>query len=425
MPEIPLGTVVGPQGPPGPKGDTGTFSPEDLQRISDLESGKVDKVSGKGLSTNDYTTADKNAVATIGNKVDKVSGKGLSTNDYTTAEKSKLANIAAEANKTLIDATLSNAGQAADAKATGDAITFLREYLKSMDVSRTASGNPATFVDGTAADVKDLRVTITPAQSGSGDPSPTNIRPITGINSVTVTRTGKNLIHLGNFNSSKNGVTAVCNNGVVTFSGTSTDFAQLSLSNVASLTPGQYILSGCPAGGSGAKYDLRIDNNTVDYGSGVTFDVAKARLANIYWTIRSGVNTNGLVFRPMIRRASGTDATFETYQGQTVTVSLTDGANPLTVYGGTLDVTTGTLSVTWANIASYNGEALPGRWISDRDVYASGATPTTGAQVVYELATPVTYQLTPQQLATLHGYNAVSTDSASVSVTYKADTSII
>lgn len=34
--------------------------------------------------------------AIVGNKVDKVSGKGLSTNDYTTAEKNKLNSIAAE-----------------------------------------------------------------------------------------------------------------------------------------------------------------------------------------------------------------------------------------------------------------------------------------------------------------------------------------
>lgn len=42
------------------------------------------------------------------NKVDKVSGKGLSTNDYTTAEKDKLAGIAAGANKTTVDSALSS-----------------------------------------------------------------------------------------------------------------------------------------------------------------------------------------------------------------------------------------------------------------------------------------------------------------------------
>ena len=67
---------------------------------------KVDKVEGKGLSTNDYTTAEKNKLAGLSNyddsviteditnlennKVDKVTGKALSTNDFTNAYKTKL-----------------------------------------------------------------------------------------------------------------------------------------------------------------------------------------------------------------------------------------------------------------------------------------------------------------------------------------------
>lgn len=43
----------------------------------------------------------------LGNKVDKVSGKGLSTNDFTTAYKTKLDGIATEANKTVVDSALS------------------------------------------------------------------------------------------------------------------------------------------------------------------------------------------------------------------------------------------------------------------------------------------------------------------------------
>lgn len=109
-------------------------------------SNKVDKVSGKGLSTNDYTTTDKNKVSAIptspkytdttysagsglsltgttfsidstiarksdipssidlsgyaktsdlNNKVDKEYGKGLSTNDYTTTDKNKVSAIPA------------------------------------------------------------------------------------------------------------------------------------------------------------------------------------------------------------------------------------------------------------------------------------------------------------------------------------------
>lgn len=41
-------------------------------------------------------------------KVDKVSGKGLSTNDYTNSEKDKLAGIATEANKTTVDSSLNS-----------------------------------------------------------------------------------------------------------------------------------------------------------------------------------------------------------------------------------------------------------------------------------------------------------------------------
>ena len=116
---------------------------------------KVDKVEGKGLSTNDYTDAEKAKLAgvapeatktTIGSsdgkttihtqnvggsaktaflypaavmdeklaeKVDKVTGKGLSTNDYTTAEKEKLAGIEAEAQKNVVTSVAGKTGAVA------------------------------------------------------------------------------------------------------------------------------------------------------------------------------------------------------------------------------------------------------------------------------------------------------------------------
>jgi hypothetical protein len=96
-----------------------TTAEGNISSLATTVSNKVDKITGKGLSTNDYTTADKNKLAglsnyndtaltgrvtdledevdtindTLGTKVDKVSGKGLSTNDYTTAEKTKLAGL--------------------------------------------------------------------------------------------------------------------------------------------------------------------------------------------------------------------------------------------------------------------------------------------------------------------------------------------
>lgn len=58
---------------------------------------------GDGLST--LWAKIKSALS---KKVDTVSGKGLSTNDYTTTEKTKLAGIATGANKTSVDTALSS-----------------------------------------------------------------------------------------------------------------------------------------------------------------------------------------------------------------------------------------------------------------------------------------------------------------------------
>jgi hypothetical protein len=98
-------------------------------KVKTLLSGKVDAATGKSLSTNDYTTAEKDKLSGIAEgankttvdtalsptstnpvqnkvintalagKVSTVSGKGLSTNDYTTTEKNKLSGIDEGANK--------------------------------------------------------------------------------------------------------------------------------------------------------------------------------------------------------------------------------------------------------------------------------------------------------------------------------------
>lgn len=95
------------------------------------------------------------------------------------------------------------------------------------------------------------------------------------------------------------------------------------------------------------------------------------------------------------------------------TTLYTDASTDLgtTIYGGTLDLVSGVLTVNMAEIESYTGETLPGAWISSLDEYQQGATPTTGAQVVYELATPYTVQLTPTQVRSLLGTNNVWSDS--------------
>lgn len=74
----------------------------------------------------------------LSNKLDKVSGKGLSTNDYTTAEKQKLAGIATQANKTTVENVLTststtNALSAAQGKALKDALDALTARVAALE----------------------------------------------------------------------------------------------------------------------------------------------------------------------------------------------------------------------------------------------------------------------------------------------------
>ena len=70
------------------------------------------------------------------------------------------------------------------------------------------------------------------------------------------------------------------------------------------------------------------------------------------------------------------------------------------LYGLEFDPVKGKLWKVTEHIASYNGETLPGHWLSDRDTYLEGTTPQTGAEVVYRLADEdiVEYNCTPMTI---------------------------
>lgn len=162
-----------------------------------------------------------------------------------------------------------------------------------------------------------------------------------------------------------------------------------------------YILSGCPPTGSYNTYCLGVVDNGTDYGTGLTFRNSEKpyiRIANGY-----ECPTDGLLFKPMIRLATETDATFEPYAnicpiiGQnnaTFSWSDTDLSMSFgtTYYGGIANFD-GTINLDWQRIASYDGESLSGEWLSDRDEYVAGTTPTIGAEVVYK-TTPTTVRVT-------------------------------
>jgi hypothetical protein len=118
----------------------------------------------------------------------------------------------------------------------------------------------------------------------------------------------------------------------------------------------------------------------------------------------------------MIRLASVSDATFVPYSHDTATITFGQ-----TVYGGSVDFKTGKVTVTHVSIASYNGETINEPWLSSIDEYVRGTTLTTGAQVVYPLATPIELTLTPAELELLKGYNYISTNGTTIALDYLPD----
>ena len=109
---------------------------------------------------NNYTTADKNSVATIGNKVDKVTGKGLSTNDLTDELKADYDDAVLQAhthrNKTILDNTTAS--------------YTTEEKTKLSGIENNAQKNTVIGVKGAAE--KDYRVgnvNITKTNIGLGN----------------------------------------------------------------------------------------------------------------------------------------------------------------------------------------------------------------------------------------------------------------
>lgn len=352
----------------------------------------------------------------------------------------------------------------------------------------TARPSAVAVIDDGADDipVKSLVVAIEPVQAGSGDPSPSNVRAISGWNTVKVARTRQNLLPVMAETTTLYGVTfTVDDRGAVTAVGTSTTGNKSVLDyGHAHLRPGTYILSGCPAGGTDETYRLRLgigsyagDALTVERGGGQEFTITEPMdlYARIY--VQPAAGAVNQTWFPMIRLADDS-ATWTPSEEEVTDITL-----PTTVYGGTLDVTKGILTVdrafvTWngsedwvlsggkkvrGNIyalqnlikrpasASEVLEGLQASYLTaqtDNATYQgtigiscqtngvvgitlTGEATTVDAvkaylaehplQVVYPLATPQTYTLTPTEIKTLLGENRIYADAGDATVEYRVD----
>ena len=302
---------------------------------------------------------------------------------------------------------------------------YLAEWVdRGGGLYRTVSGNPVLFTAKQAAALKSLMIDVQPVQSGSGDPSPENVRPISGMSEIRLEKSGLNMTNpaYSYYISSTKYLQPF---------GFHTATSQYKKSNGIWLVAGQKyrIHFEVPAdqarvmGLYGARYGLSSQITLINSGSTryVLDTVYTPSVSDYYgfwvytnnnWT---GVDTANSFFQ--IQVGDGPFDHFEafSYSRQTFTIPTPPG----TVYGGTLDVLTGVLTVTMGQIASYAGETIGEPWLSSEDVYVPGTTPTAGAQVVYTLAEPQTYQLTAQEVSALIGGNTLWTDAAGLTVEYR------
>jgi hypothetical protein len=141
----------------------------------------------------------------VDNKVDKVSGKGLSTNDYTTKDKNKLANIEDSANKTIVDSELdSTSTNPVQNKVVKTAISNLNTLVGDTSVSKQISTaiaeiTPSSIGAATTSAVATAQSTADAALAQSGVSSVNGetgaiILEASDVNAASVDHTHKELI---------------------------------------------------------------------------------------------------------------------------------------------------------------------------------------------------------------------------------------
>ena len=271
-----------------------------------------------------------------------------------------------------------------------------------------ATGNPIVLPEYKSL-VK-LKITFSPKQAGTGDPSPENVRPISGYDSVTVTRCGKNLLNPEKAApvSGYYGLTVTYEDeNIFHIVGKPNNPDNGDLSFVVAETSDYSLM------GKGLVITaFSLSGNLTVVGAYGLRTSTENKIAIIAYLV------NTVTYDARIQLAVGVEnlTTYEPYQGDTYDISL-----PETIYGGTVDAVTGIGEKTWGYIASYNGESLPGEWISDRDVYSAGTTPTTGAQVAYKLATPESFKVSQVSIPSLRGENHFFTNGENMDIIYKKE----
>ena len=190
----------------------------------------------------------------------------------------------------------------------------------------TLTGNPISFSTNVAKPLAKALVAFSPVQSGSGDPSPENICPITGWDGCNANRTGKNLLQNRGTTTTVNDVEFTVNeDGSIKIHGTASANARFNIShNVDSILAGTYTLSG---GKSANVYitlltssgSFPVSGGVIDTGSNKTFTLTEPlKNYSCRLMVLSGESVDTTIYPQIELGSTATDYT--PYSGNTYSV---------------------------------------------------------------------------------------------------------
>lgn len=310
-------------------------------------------------------------------------------------------------------------------------LVWLKATALAGEVWRTVTGAIASFTTLRSAPLRSLTVDIEPVQSGSGDPSPDNVRALNGWpysdrGYFTFCKTGKNMfvrtwiaksgkyVNLYGTHSPSNSDYYKRSRGVyLEKNKTYRVYCDPGLGSAASW--------GIFATRTGSTTQLTIAQNASRQTLNTTYKPTYSGYYQPWFYAQSESTVTSIVLSDFIFYIAEGDGAYDPNDASAGSqIQITNSTPPGKVFAGTLDVITGVLKVR-PYYSSYNGETLVGPWVSSMDVYSDGATPTTGAQVVDLGGAETEYALTPTEISTLVGVNHIWSESGDVTVEYRAN----
>lgn len=224
-----------------------------------------------------------------------------------------------------------------------------RIMLNEPHIVTTTPAGIANFSTDMISPLKSCKVEFSPVQSGSGDPSPDNVRPISGWTGCNVTRCGKNLFDINGDTSLIYAGVAIQNNRIVISSIGSGATSRVYFSTL--YKPGTYTFSGkfsgdisnirvfSPKPFTGGTYNSYYGGYFKELSNGsVTITMTEQFTIGV---IAQGVaGGQGVVYDLQLELGS-TATSYEPYTGTTIPIDWTTEAG--TVYGGYVDLVSGEL----------------------------------------------------------------------------------